>query len=341
MKTGIVGLAMCGKTTLFNALTGSAAQTGPGGVRKANLGRIRVPDARVDRLAQVYQPKKTTYADIQFVDVPAATGDGGSLDAATREALRGVQSLVHVVRGFGDASPEKDLLAVEGELILNDLIQVEQRKDRIRKEGNKAKDGELMDALQAHLEANLALRTFAWTDAQRALSSGFQYLSDKPCMVLLNVDEGQASAPVPQTVAARVADLGMALLCLSASVECEIAELPPEDQPEFLAALGLEAPATTRFVQSTYRQLDLISFLTAGEDECRAWTIRRGTSARAAAGKIHSDIERGFIRAEVIAFADFTETPSEAQCRERGKLRLEGKEYAVQDGDIIHFRFNV
>ena len=351
MKVGIVGFAGVGKTTVFNALTGLGAQTGFGGKEKANLGMIKVPDARVTFLTEVWSPKKVTLAEIAFVDVAGPEGgqkEGGGLDSRVVNHMRECDALVQVVRGFESpaldaaADPLAELDAFNSEMVLTDLIQVENRLERLRKEADKnSLERPLMERMQAHLESGARLATLEFSENDLQRLSGYRFLTLKPCMALLNLPDTQAADPLPQPFAAAAAALGLSAMALSAAAEAEIAELPPADQADFLADLDLEAPARDRFVQAVYEQLDLISFLTMGPDECRAWTIDRGTSARAAAGKIHSDIERGFIRAEIIAFEDFRALGSEAKCREAGKLRLEGKEYIVQDGDIMHVRFNV
>ena len=350
MKTAIVGFAGSGKTTVFNSLTGLAATTGYGGKDKANLGLIRVPDPRVDFLSVMYSPKKTTFAEIGFVDVAGPPGESpaGGLDKALVEHIQKADALVHVIRGFADPAssrapdPLRDLEAFENEMILADLIKVESRLERLAKEGGKA-SGEiaLMRALAEHLDAGRPLRVLELSEPKRQMTSGYQFVSLKPCLTLVNQPDDAAAADPPMGLEAAVAASGMGALSMAASVEAEIARLDDADQAEFLTDLGLEASARDRFINAVYAMLDLISFLTSGEDECRAWTIRRGTVARAAAGKIHSDIERGFIRAEVIAFEDLQTLGSELSCKEAGKLRLEGKDYIVVDGDIINFRFNV
>jgi GTP-binding protein YchF len=350
MKTAIVGFAGSGKTTVFNALTGMSADTGFGGKDKANLGLIQVPDPRVAFLAKVYAPKKTTLAEVAFVDVagPEANDAGRGLDARVMEHAQKAEALVHVVRAFdnpalaGGVDPLADLQAFDGELILADLIKVEKRLERLAKEGGKASaEIALMQKLRAQLDAGAALRVMEFTAAESQIMSGYQFVSLKPCLALVNRPEHEASEPPPGAVAAAAQAAGMGVMSMAAGAEAKIALLAEHEQAEFLSDLGLQAPARDRFINAVYSMLDLISFLTSGADECRAWTIRRGTVARSAAGKIHSDIERGFIRAEVTAFADFEALGSESKCRDAGKMRLEGKDYEVQDGDIINFRFNV
>jgi GTP-binding protein YchF len=349
MKIGIVGFGRAGKTTLFNALTGLHASTGGfGDPGKANLGAIKVPDERVDRLSAIFQPRKTTYAEVVFVDFPGASDRAGAvLDQATLVQMRDADALVQVVRGFPDpvtqdaADPARDIAAFHGELVLADLAIVEKRLERLRKEKGKEVEVELLGRCQAALEAETPLRRIALSPAEERALSGFGLLSRLPLLAVVNVAEDAAAAPLPDAVRARLDADAAPGLALCAQIEMEIAALEPSDRAAFLADLGLHESARSRFVQAAYALLDLISFLTSGEDEVRAWPIARGTTAVRAAGKIHSDIERGFIRAEVVAYEDFIRFGSEAKCREAGKLRLEGKDYVVQDGDIVHFRFNV
>jgi GTP-binding protein YchF len=346
MKVGLTGFPSAGKTTTFNALTGLHAEGGGSGL---NLGAIKVPDARVDALTEIWHPRKSTYAEVTFVDFPparAAAGTRAVLDAGTVAQLRDADALVEVVRGFPDlagaaATPVADVEAFGAELVLADLAVVEKRLERVRKEKGHERERALLDRLLPELEAGRALRTLALAPEDRTQLAGFAFLSLRPLLVLLNVAEGEAAAPVPDDVVARARTQGAETMALSARLEAEVAELEPADRAAFLEDLGLRETARDRFIRASYALLDLISFLTGGEDECRAWPIRRGTTALKAAGRIHSDIERGFIRAEVTAYEDFVRLRSEAKCREAGKLRLEGKDYVVQDGDIVHFRFAV
>jgi hypothetical protein len=347
MRVGLTGFGGAGKTTVFTALTGLAARH-EHGERRPQVGTIKVPDARVDTLAEIWSPKKTTYAEVTFLDFPPPreARQRTVLDTETVTALKDADALVEVVRGFPDlaGTPPRaadDVEAFGAELLLADQAVVEKRLERLRKEKGKERERSLLERVMRELEAGRPLRTLALAAEERALLAGFAFLSLRPLLIVLNVPEADAAGDVPADVAARAAAEGAEAMVLSARVETELAELEPEDRRAFLADLGLAASARDRFVRASYALLDLISFLTAGEDECRAWPIRRGTTAVKAAGKIHSDIERGFIRAEVIAYADFVRYRSEARCREAGKLRLEGKEYVVQDGDIIHFRFAV
>jgi hypothetical protein len=352
VKVGLTGFGGAGKTTVFNALTGLHARTGgaaSAGEGRPNLGVIKVPDTRVDRLAEIWKPRKTTFAEVRFVDFPpprVATPRRAVLDAETVAQLRDADALVEVVRGFPElggaaATPAADLEAFGAELVLADLAVVEKRLERLRKEKGHERERALLERLGPALEAGKALRTLGLGAEERTLVAGFAFLSLRPLLVVLNVPEAEAALPLPADVAARARAEEAEALVLSARVEAELGELEPADRAAFLADLGLAEAARDRFIRTSYALLDLISFLTAGEDECRAWPIRRGTTALKAAGRIHSDIERGFIRAEVVTFDDFVRLGSEARCREAGKLRLEGKDYVVQDGDIIHFRFAV
>jgi ribosome-binding ATPase len=350
MKIGLVGFPGSGKTTVFNALTGLSAETGYGAARgKTNLGVVKVPDARVDALAKIFNPKKTVYAEITFCDVAVAPtpGQGKGLDEQVLRAMREVDALCHVVRGFagsdGEAPhPLQEAHDFEAEMNLSDLILIETRLERMKKEKPKPGEKELMEKLKAHLEAGQPLRSAdTLTATDLGAIAGYRFLTQKPLMLILDVAEADAAKPAPAELAEHARKTGLGLVVLAGAVEMDIAQMPPEEQKEFVASLGLDEPAAGRFIRAAYALCDLISFLTAGEDECRAWPLRKGSSAHRAAGKIHSDIERGFIRAEVIRWEDLVKLGSEAKCREAGKLRLEGKEYVVADGDVINFRFNV
>jgi ribosome-binding ATPase len=345
VKVGLTGFSGSGKSTVFSALTGLRPDPGD---RRAQMGTIKVPDPRVDFLAGVYSPKKVTYAEVTFVDFPPARDaqKRSVLDQEAVTALRDADALVEVVRGFPDlagleATPLEDIAAFDSELVLADLAQVEKRAERCRKEKGKERELALLGRLQEHLEAEKPLRILDLAPEERSELAGFAFLSLRPLLVVLNVPEAEVATPLPDALRQRARAAGGDAMVLSAQVEAEVAELEAGDRAAFLADLGLKESARDRFIRASYGLLDLISFLTAGEDECRAWPIRRGTGARKAAGRIHSDIERGFIRAEVMAYDDFVQHPSEAKCREAGKLRLEGKDYVIQDGDIVHFRFAV
>ena len=353
MKVGLVGFAGSGKTTIFNTLTGLTAEVGGYGAReKANVGVIKVPDPRVDKLAQVYNPKKKTYAEISFVDVAGPQAEDAEqtqsgLDPKLVQHMREADALVHVVRAFENpmlsqtADPPRDIRSFDDELMLTDLVQIENRIVRLKKEKDSARENDLMERLKTALEGEIPLRDLDLTHEDLALVAGFRFLSLKPLLLLVNQSEEDVGGGVSGDVQTLAESKKLSAIAMAGKVEMEIAQLAPDEQREFLQDLGIAEPARDRFIRAAYSLLDLVSFLTSGEDECRAWSIKRGTTAHKAAGVIHSDIERGFIRAEVTKFEDLVELGSEARCREQGKLKLEGKEYVVQDGDVVHFRFNV
>jgi GTP-binding protein YchF len=357
MKTGIIGLSAVGKSTLFHLLTGQGAP--PGGRAEARVGIARVPDARVDALARLFNPKKKTYATVEYVDVPGvAKGEGAAL--VDLPALRGVDALLHVVRAFesdvvphpdGSVDPLRDAKMLELELILADLTAVDRRLEKLDaniKKANKADDvaeRALFQKMKAHLEAERPLRELELSEEEGRRLRNYSFLSEKPVLLVANVGEGDvrgAQGLLERSgLAAFASRPHVGLSSVSAPIEAEMADLSPDDARAFREDLGLAEPGLDRVIRTSYALLGLLSFLTAGEDECRAWTIRRGTRAQAAAGAIHSDIERGFIRAEVVSFDDLVAAGSLAACRDKGTLRLEGKEYEVRDGDVINFRFNV
>jgi GTP-binding protein YchF len=350
MKVGIAGFPRSGKTTIFNALTGQHAAVGgftePG---KVHLGTIKVPDPRVDRLSAIFHPRKTTHAEIVFVDFPPASeaAGGSALEATTVAQMRETDALVQVVRGFPDEAtgappdPVRDLANFKSELVLADLVLVEKRLERLRKEKGKEREQALLDRCKATLDEERPLRRMPWAAEEANALAGFGFLSRRPFMMVLNVSEAEVLAPLPVGVAEWLAAEDVKGLVLSGKIEMEITALEAEDRQAFLEDIGLPAPARDRFITAAYELLDQISFFTRNEEEVRAWTIARGTTAVKAAGKVHSDMERGFIRAEVVHYDDFVRYGSDAKCREAGKLRLEGKDYVIQDGDVVHVRFNV
>lgn len=345
MKVGLIGLCGSGKTTIFNLLTGLRAAVGYGGGNKAevHLGVIKVPDGRVDRLAQIYKPRKTTHAEIRFTDFPPSEASERSrAGAELLSQMRDVDAIALVLRDFNpDASPFKELGSLVAEMILADLAVVENRLNRLKKEKARPQEPELLERCREALENEEALRNVAFTPEEEVLLSGFGFLSCKPVLAVFNATDEQAGRSLPDAYSKELERHKIEGIFLAGKVETEIAQLEQADRQSFLNELGIQEPARDRFIRASYRLLDLISFFTIVADEVRAWTIKKGTPARKAAGKIHSDMEQGFIRAEVVPYDDFIALGSEAKCREEGKLRLEGKDYAVQDGDIIHFRFNV
>jgi GTP-binding protein YchF len=343
MKIGIVGFAGSGKTILFKALTGQDVQTGFGAA-KINLGVIKVPDIRVDRLVELDNPEKITYAEVLFADVPGGRGSQ-NLDPQTLGRIREMDALVQVVRGFdegtGEPDPAKEFLAFEDELLLADMQVAEKRIERLEKDRSDPRQLKLLETCLEALSEGRALRYLGLSEKDLASLSGFAFLSLKPVLVVLSVSESEIAAPIPEDLTALTEERQIGVMLISGPIEAEIAALDPADQKEFLSDLGIEDPAAARFIKAAFDMLDLITFLTHGPDECRAWSIRRGSTALEAAGAIHSDLARGFIRAEVIHFDDLDKLETEAACKEAGKLRIEGRDYLIQDGDICHIRFNV
>ena len=344
MKVGLIGHRGAGKTTVFNMLTGLQAQVGAyGGKEEVHLGVIKVPDARVDKLSQIFKPKKTTYAEIRFTDFPASQSEDdlkGNNSLVTQ--MREVDAMALVLRNFeSGADPIRELNDLLTEMILADLTVVENRRMRLKKEKARPREEALLERCVAALESEKSLRNLEFSADEENILSGFGFLSRKPALALFNQADDKAGQPLLGAYQDELRRRELEGLALAGKVEMEVAQLDEGDREAFLKEIGIQEPARERFIRASYRLMDLISFLTAGEDEVRAWTIPQGTVARKAAGKIHSDIERGFIRAEVIAYEDFIALGSETKCKEAGKLRLEGKDYVVEDGDIIHFRFAV
>lgn len=349
MKIGIIGPAASGKTTLFNALTGGAATTGGYGAARVNVGAAAVADARVDALSGVFKPKKTTYAGVNFVD--AGVGDAGAAKSAEAipQALEGADALLVVVRAFEDAGvphpkesvdPARDLADVRFDLMLRDLSVVERRMERleklvrVKKDPAEAAEFALLTRIREVLEEGHPVRSIQMSEEEARIIKGFGFLSAKPLLVVVNIGEDQLGDALPKMK-------GETPVALAAGLEEELAQLPGEERAEFLADYDLESSALDKVVQASFDLLNLRCFFTVGEDEVRSWPIRTGTIALHAAGTIHSDLERGFIRAEVISFPDFMAAGSLSAGRDRGTLRLEGKDYVVKDGDIFHVRFNV
>lgn len=344
MRVGICGYPGSGKSTVFAALA-PGASSAKGGV---TYGNIKVPDARVDRLAEIFNPKKKVYAECTFVDVGGTGGaTGGAFPPAVVQHMRNADVLVHVVRVFenpmtGDpVDPAGDVQRFDDELLLLDLGVLEKRAARWAKENKKGAEVDVNARCVAHLEEGLALRTLELTDEEVSTLTGIQLLSRAPLIVLYNLSEDAWEDPEHAKYREVNEEVGRVSMGMCGAVEEEIATLEPDEQGEFLEGLGLGEPARNPFVRAAYAALDYVSFLTAGEDECRAWPVRRNSFARKAAGRVHSDIERGFIRAEVYRLEELEAYGSEAELKKAGKLRVEGKEYVVQDGDVVNFRFNV
>ncbi len=352
MKVGIIGFARSGKTTVYNALSGAHAAVGAFGSRDTNVAAVKVPDERLERLAEIHKPKKITYAEFQFFDIAPSEGGGEEkvLDSAALGVLKNADALVHVVRAFanedvfhptGSVDAVRDCKMLEEELQLTDLIVIEKRIERLEKEHKKAADYEILKRAKEHIENGQPLRTLNLTPTEIQEIAGFGFLSLKPLMLLGNYGEESIGNDDPSGLKAYAAENSFTLIDLCGAMELEVAELPPEERASFREDLGLGEESRAQFLRTAYDMLGLISFLTAGEPEVRAWTIRKGTKAVEAAGVIHSDIQRGFIRAEVVHYNDFMAAGSMVKAKEQGHVRLEGKEYIVQDGDIMLFRFNV
>lgn len=360
MKLGILGPPQCGKSTLFAALTRGQAAAGSARGEKIHLGSVLVPDARLDRLREMYQPKKFTPAKVDYVDAPAvetARGERGALAALT--ALRDVDAFVLVLRAFEDPSvphfmetidSARDASWLAGELLLEDLAVVERRLDRIEKAlkvGKKPEDPiehEALKKVKAALESERPARMAGLSGVQERSLRGFQLLSGRPWIVVVNADDAslkRGEAALVEPARRRLAELTPAAIALSAKTEAELVALPEGEANEFMALLGITEPGLSRMIHLSYAALGLISFFTVGPDEVRAWTVRDGTLAPEAAGTIHSDLERGFIRAEVIGYDDLIRAETMAKARERGLLRTEGRDYRVRDGDIMNIRFSV
>ncbi len=362
MEIGIIGLPFSGKTTLFSTLTGldtTAHHTA--GKLEIHRGIVKVPDERLDKLTEIFRPKKQVNATIEYIEVGGleqdATG-GKGFDPQFLTVLKNTDALCLVVRAFedevyphpeGSIDPLRDVQTVEAEFILSDLAIIENRITRLEKQIMRAKneedirDLELMKRFREVLEQEQPLRELELSEEERRRIRGFQFLSAKPLIIVVNY--GEEDIPREAEILKSLSDYekkkNVAVTGLSAKVEYEISQLEPEDREVFLQEMNITEPALNKLIRKSYDLLGLISFFTVGDDECRAWTVPQNTRAQKAAGAIHSDMERGFIRAEVVNFSDFIRLGSLAKCREKGILRLEGKDYIVQDGDIITVRFNI
>jgi ribosome-binding ATPase len=360
MKIAIIGLPNSGKTTVFNALTRGTAETASysSGQLEPNLATVKVPDPRLGVLARMFEPKKVTPADVQYVDVgglSSGAGQSGGLPPALLNYIGGADALLHVARDFADETvphPDgavglaRDVAAVDLELVFSDLAIIERRLTKLNAEIGKmsTKDRELRIAerdllvrLQGELEAERPIRDVELSEEEERLLRGYQFLTAKPLLLVINIGEERIKNPPGFEYPHR----GSGVVAICGKVEAELAQLDDEDAQAFMDDLGISEAARDRVIAESYRLLGLISFLTTGPDEVRAWTIRRNTPAVEAAGAIHSDIQRGFIRAEIVAYDDLIKAGGMNEAKKAGTVRLEGKTYIVKDGDVCHFLFNV
>ena len=362
MKIGLVGLNQTGKTSLFDMLTGKESASIAGGGKGApNVGTGFVPDERIDYLSGLYKPKKTTYARIELTDIAGFSASAGGVKSGAARFLNDVRpcdALVHVLRAFdsdavihdlGSIDPARDLESVETEMMFADLEMIERRIARINAGKKITKEHqaeiELLQRCFAKLEDGGSIKDIEFSESESLAIRGYSFLTLKPRLAVVNMDEEQwtksKSWPMQEALQTLCSSLGVPFIELCVATELEITRLPEDDRQPFMEELGIAHPGIDTLAKAAYALLGLISFMTVGGDEVRAWTIEDGTAARAAAGKIHTDIERGFIRAEVVKYDDLFSLGSMVKVKEKGLFKLEGKEYVVADGDIINFRFNI
>jgi GTP-binding protein YchF len=355
MRLGIIGLPQSGKTTLFNALTRMTQPTGaPSGRIEVHTAVVDVPDPRVDRLSAMFKPRKTIYAKVTYADIAGLDGSAAKtgISGTLLNQLTQMDGFIHVIRCFenenvahpsGSIDPNRDIQAMDTEFILNDLISVERKLERLDEEKHKGGGREkviieretvLFERLQVALSAEKPLRDEAISVEEERLLSGFGYLTRKPVLIVLNLSEGQTPPAIEYH------HQHSQIVALQCALESEIAQLPPEEAREFLKEYGIEEPSLNRMIRLSYDLLGLESFFTVGEDEVRAWTVRRGASAPEAAGEIHTDLQKGFIRAEVASYSELRQAGGYPELKAQGRLRVEGKDYVVKDGDILNIRFS-
>lgn len=354
MQLGIIGMPSVGKTTIFELLSNQRDKSNSQG--KANSAIARIPDERINKLSAIFKPKKTSYAQLELVDIPGLVPGVDKGSRVFLDAVRKADALLHVVRLFHndavpyiyeDIDPIRDIELISYELLLADLDLIEKRIERIndsKKKNQMLKELELLERLKSTLEDEKPISSLPLNEEEQLLLSSFQFLTSKPMLICLNLgddDLAQQTYPRKDDIAEYSKNNDIPIVEVAGTIEVEIAELDDDEKEEFLTELGITESGLMKISHSMYRRLGLISFFTVGEDEVKAWTIEQGTAARKAAGKIHSDIERGFIRAEVVEYNDFIELGSMNAVKEKGLFRLEGKEYIIKDGDIVHFRFNV
>jgi hypothetical protein len=362
VQVTIVGLPGSGKTTVFNALTGAHADTGgfSGGRAAPNMGVVKVPDERLDRLSELFHPRRTVPADVTYVDVaiPAGATREGTINPDVLALVRNADALLHVARAFdgggaeGPPDPWRDIEALDLEFAIADLMVIEKRLEKLRTSGRhgapaereaNAQEEALLGRLEPDLSAGRPLRAIDLTDEDELRLRGYRFLTQKPVLAVLNIDEAQLGTATELEAAgrARYAQPQTDVAALGGKIEAELAQLSEDDAALFMEDLGIAEPSRGRVIRLSYALLGLFSFFTAGEDECRAWTLRHGATAVDAAAAVHSDLARGFIRAEVVTYDDLIACGSMAEARKRGLLRSEGKTYEVRDGDVIEVLFNV
>ncbi len=354
MKLGIIGLPQSGKTTIFNALTRASQPTDlSSGKMEIHTGVVDVPDPRVDSLVKFFNSRKIVRAKVTYVDIAGlGSGTKGELSGSLLNQLSQMDGFIQVVRCFEDENiphilssidPARDIANMDAELLLNDQIKVEAKLERLQEESHKGgrdkgeveRETKLFEKLNEALQQERALRELSFDEEEERMIQGYCFLTRKPMLIVLNLSEGQTA---PQFSGAAAS---YKLIPLQGKIEMEIAQLPEDEAQMFLQEYGIEEPGLNRMIRESYDLLGLISFFTAGEKDVHAWTVHKGATAPEAAGAIHSDMQQGFIRAEIMAYADLMEAGSIAELRNRGKLRVEGKNYIVQDGDIIEIRFNL
>ena len=354
MRLGIIGLPQSGKTTVFNALTrGHQPLTTSGGRFDVHTGVVDVPDGRVDRLSELFKPKKTIYAKVTYADIAGLEGSQSAISGQLLNLITQMDGLLHVVRCFedsnvahpsGSVNPLRDIATMDAELLINDMIAVERKLERLAEERKKGsgrerlvieREGTLFERFKDALSREIPLREIDLTAEEEKTLAGFGFLTRKPLLILLNLHEGQ------ETPAVEYPHTHSNLVALQGKLEMEIAQLAPEDVDLFMAEYGISELGLARVISLSYDLLGLISFFTVGPDEVRAWTIHRGSTAYEAAGEIHTDLQKGFIRAEAIQYDELISLGGLNEAKAKGRLRLEGKEYVVHDGEIVHIRFNV
>ncbi len=359
MEIGIIGLPYSGKSTIFSTLLKHKSSAPSGGKQSAEHGMVKVPDDRLDRLTAMFNPKKQVHAMIDYVKVSGLESDGGTqgLPAQFLANLKNVDALLIMIRDFENEfyphpldriDPKADINYINSEFLLSDLMIVETRYEKLQKlipktqDEHDKKEFALMTRLKAQLEEEKPLRELEFSEHEQLILKGYQFLSAKPVLYVLNIPEDRiADSAAYESSFSEFTGKFSAITAISAEIEKEISDLSEEDAAVFMEDLGITEPALHKLIRKSYELLGLISFFTVGEDECRSWPIRRGTNAQKAAGVIHSDLEKGFIRAETVHYSELIEQGSLNICKEKGLLRLEGKEYEVKDGDILNIRFNV